>query len=129
MRGRMKRRSFFFLSLLLLLALPAAARRRAVSPREFYPPCSMVTGNSAVTFTRNEGFTLTPFAAAPQPIAYTYGLAAMIDQADTLVAWSGDDLLISDDAGCSWRVAATVEGADFPPKLEPARGGRVYAWS
>ena len=89
----------------------------------------MVTGNSAVTFTRNEGFTLTPFAAAPQPIAYTYGLAAMIDQADTLVAWSGDDLLISDDAGCSWRVAATVEGADFPPKLEPARGGRVYAWS
>ncbi len=89
----------------------------------------MVTGSSAVTFTRNEGFTLAPFAAAPQPLVYTYGLAAMIDEVDTLVAWSGNDLLISDNAGCSWRVAATVEGADFPPKLEPARGGRVYAWS
>lgn len=89
----------------------------------------MVTGSSAVTFTRNDGFTLAPFAVPPQPIAYTYGLASMIDEADTLVAWLNDDLLISDNAGCSWRVAATVEGADFPPKLEPARGGRVYAWS
>lgn len=129
MRDRMKRRSFFLFSLVLVLALPAAARRRAVSPREAYPPCSMVTGSSAVTFTRNEGFTLAPLAVPPQPIAYTYGLAAMIDEVDTLVAWSGNDLLISDNAGCSWRVAATVEGADFPPKLEPARGGRVYAWS
>ena len=89
----------------------------------------MVTGNSAVTFTRNEGATLVPFAVPPQPIAYTYGVASMIDEADTLVAWSGDDLLISNNAGCSWRIAATVEGAEFPPKLEPARGGRVYAWS
>jgi hypothetical protein len=129
MRGRMKRRTFVLLSLFLALALPAAARRRAVSPREQYPPCSMVTGNAAVTFTRNDGFTLAPFAAPPQPIAYTYGLASMIDEVDTLVAWHGDDLLISTNAGCSWRVAATVEGADFPPKLEPARGGRVYAWS
>lgn len=89
----------------------------------------MVTGSSAVTFTRNDGFTLAPFAVPPQPIAYTYGVASMIDEADTLVAWQHDDLLISTNAGCSWRVAATVEGADFPPKLEPARGGRVYAWS
>ncbi|HEV7763951.1 MAG TPA: dispase autolysis-inducing protein [Thermoanaerobaculia bacterium] len=117
------------LLLLIIVALPATARRRAVSPREQYPPCSMVTGSSTVTFTRNEGFTLAPFAAAPQPISYTYGVAAMVDEIDTLVAWNNDDLLISTNAGCSWRIAATVEGADFPPKLEPARGGRVYAWS
>jgi hypothetical protein len=130
MRGRMKRlNTLFLLFLLLVLALPAAARRRAVSPRVQYPPCSMITGNSAVTFTRNDGFTLAPFAVPPQPISYTFGVAAMIDDVDTLVAWHGDDLLISTNAGCSWRVAATVEGADFPPKLEPARGGRVYAWS
>lgn len=89
----------------------------------------MVTGNAAVTFTRNDGATLAPFAVPPQPIAYTYGVASMIEEPDTLVAWLHDDLLISTNAGCSWRVAATVEGADFPPKLEPARGGRVYAWS
>jgi hypothetical protein len=130
MRGRMKRRTAVLLSLLVLAALPALARRRAVSPpRALYPACSMVTGNSAVTFTRNEGQTLAPFAAPPPPIAYTYGLASMIDEADTLVAWHRDDLLISDNAGCSWRIAATVAGSDFPPRLEPARGGRVYAWS
>jgi hypothetical protein len=111
------------------LSASASPRRRAVTPRELYPRCSIVTGASAVTFTRNDGFTLAPFAEAPRPIAYTYGVAAMIDEADTLVAWHRDDLLLSTDAGCSWRIAATIEGSDFPPKLEPARGGRVYAWS
>src|SRR5215213_11408182 len=125
----MKQRIYILLSLLLVLALPAAARRRAVSPRDAYPGCSMVTGNPGVTFTRNEGFTIAPFAEPPRPIAYTYGLASMIDEAETLVAWHRDDLLISTNAGCSWRIAATVEGSDFPPKLEPARGGRVYGWS
>jgi hypothetical protein len=129
----MKRRLSILLLVAAALALPAAAaaagRRRAAGPHEAYPACSMVTGSSAVTFTRNEGWTLAPFAVPTQPIAYTYGLAAMVDDLDTLVAWHRDDLLISTDAGCSWRVAATVEGADFPPQLEPARGGRVYAWS
>jgi photosystem II stability/assembly factor-like uncharacterized protein len=106
-----------------------AARRRAVSPREVYPRCSMITGTAAVTFTRNDGLTLAPRAESGRPIAYTYGLASMIDEPDTLVAWHGDDLLLSTDAGCSWRVAATMGGWDFPPALEPARGGRVYAWS
>ncbi len=89
----------------------------------------MVTGNPGVTFTRNEGWTVAPFAQPPRPISYTYGVAAMIDEPDTLVAWHRDDLLISTNAGCSWRIAATIEGSDFPPKLEPAIGGRVYAWS
>jgi photosystem II stability/assembly factor-like uncharacterized protein len=129
MPGRMKRRTALLLALFVVLALPAAARRRAVTPREQYPPCSMVTGSSAVTFTRNDGWTLAPFAVSPQPIAYTYGLAAMVDEIDTLVAWHRDDLLLSTDAGCSWRVVATIEGSDFPPKLVTARGGRVYAWS
>lgn len=116
--------------LLFVSAVPAvAARRRAVLPREAYPQCSMITGIPAVTFTRNEGATLTPFAEAGQPISYTYGLAAMIDEPDTLVAWHFNDLLISTDAGCSWRVVTTSDNWSFPPKLEPARGGRVYVWS
>lgn len=123
-------RRIALISLLLLSALPAvAARRRATVPREAYPQCSMITGTAAVTFTRNDGFTLAPRAQAGQPIAYTYGLAAMLDEPDTLMAWHANDLLISTDAGCSWRVAATIDNWDFPPKLEPARGGRVYAWS
>ena len=32
-------------------------------------------------------------------------------------------------SGCSWRVAATIPGSDFPPAITPAPGGRAYAWS
>jgi hypothetical protein len=114
----------------LLLALPAAAaRRRAVHKPVPYPLCSMVTGTGAVTFTLNDGRTLAPSAEALAPIAHTYGLAVLDQPADTLLAWLRDDLLISNDAGCSWRVAATIPGADFPPSITPAPGGRAYAWS
>src|SRR4051812_37717165 len=87
-----------------LLAPTASAgpRRRAAGPRESYPNCSMVTGSSAVTFTRNEGWTVAPFAVPTRPIAYTYGLASMVDELDSLVAWHRDDLLLSTDGGCSW---------------------------
>jgi photosystem II stability/assembly factor-like uncharacterized protein len=115
---------------LLALSIPVAAqRRRAVRSPERFPQCSMITGTAAVTFTLDEGRTLAPSAQSPRPISYTYGLAAMIDEPNTLVAWHGDDLLLSTDAGCSWRVEATVAGADFPPSITPAKGGRAYAWS
>lgn len=125
----MIRRLSLLITLALTLALPAlAARRRAVHPPKPFPPCTMITGTAAVTFTRNEGRTLTPSAEPLLPVAYTYGLAAL-DTPDTLVAWHRDDLLISNDNGCSWRVAATIPGSDFPPSITPAPGGRAYAWS
>ncbi|MGZ5440249.1 MAG: VPS10 domain-containing protein [Thermoanaerobaculia bacterium] len=124
----MSRRVTLLLMVSLSLALPAAARRRAVRTPVQFPPCSMVTGTAAVTFTLNEGRTLAPSAEPLTPTAYTYGLAAL-DEPDTLMAWHRDDLLISTDAGCSWRVVANIPGADFPPTITPAPGGRAYAWS
>ncbi|HEX6159561.1 MAG TPA: dispase autolysis-inducing protein [Thermoanaerobaculia bacterium] len=116
--------------LAVLLALPAAAskRRAAGQPRPF-PPCSMVTGTGAVTFTHDEGRTLAPTSEPLRGIVYTYGLVALPGEENTLMAWHGDDLLLSTDAGCSWRVAATITGWDFPPKLAAAGNGRVYGWS
>jgi hypothetical protein len=111
------------------IAFSADARRRAVTPAVHYPQCGMVTGTAAVTFTRNDGLTLAQSTQSAQPLTYTYGVATLLDEADTVVAWNRDDLLISTDGGCSWRVAATIPGSDFPPTLTPARGGRVYAWS
>lgn len=87
----------------------------------------MITGTAAVTFTRDEGRTLTPTAERLQGIAYTYGLTAL--DAKTLMAWHKDDLILSTDAGCSWRTVATVVNPDFPPALTAAPGGRAYAWS
>jgi hypothetical protein len=116
--------------MLILAALPAsAARRRSVTLPPLDPPCTMITGSGAVAVSRNGGVSLIPSADIEHPISYTYGVATMPDEPDTVVAWNKNDLLISTDRGCSWRIAATIEGADFPPTLTPARGGRVYAWS
>lgn len=126
----MVRRTLLLLSFsALALSSAAAGRQHVVRPGARYPQCSMVTGTGGVTFTHDQGRTLAPIAVPAGPITYTYGLTVMVDGPDTLMAWHADDLLISTDAGCSWRVAATVPGADFPPKLEAAKGGRVYAWS
>ena len=119
------------LTFILIAAVPATAigRRRAVGKPSQYPPCAMITGTAAVTFTHDFGATLAPSAETLRPIAYTYGLAAMIDEADTLMAWHGDDHLISTNAGCSWRVVESRSDWDFPPRLTPAIGGRMYVWS
>lgn len=123
-------RRIVLVSLLAVAALPvSAAKRRAAAPARPYPPCAMVTGTGAVTFTLDEGRTLAPNAQPMHGIAYTYGLVALPDEADTLMAWHADDLLLSTDAGCSWRVVATIPGWDFPPKLAAAGNGRVYGWS
>ena len=116
------------LILMVSLALPLLAKQRPSHKPSLYPRCQMVTGIGAVTFTHDEGRTLAPTAEPITPIAYTWGVAAL-DVNDTLVAWHKDDLLISTDAGCSWRIAATIPGSDFPPTITPAKGGRAYAWS
>jgi leucyl aminopeptidase len=126
----MVRRTLLLLSLsALAFSAAAAGRQHVVRPGTRYPQCSMVTGTGGVTFTLDQGTTLAPIAVPADPITYTYGLTVMVDEPDTLMAWHEDDLLLSTDGGCSWRIAATVPGADFPPKLEAAKGGRVYAWS
>ena len=106
----------------------AATRRRAAKSAEVFPVCSMVTGSAAITFSRDHGRTLAPTAERLSGIGYTFGLAAL-DEKDTLLAWHRSDLLISTDAGCSWRVVATFADVDIPPTITAAKGGRAYAWS
>ena len=125
----MKRLAITLLLLTLTVPAAAAAPRRSVGKPSLYPACAMVTGTAAVTFTHDFGATLAPSAESLRPIAYTYGLASMLDEPDTLMAWHGDDLLISTNAGCSWRVVESRSDWDFPPRLTPATGGRMYVWS
>ena len=121
----------FLIALCLLISVDSVrsvpARRRASAQRPF-PDCAMITGTPAVTFTRDDGRTLAPRAEALSGIGYTYGLAAL-DTFGTLLAWHKNDLLISRDHGCSWRLLDTITDPEFPPKIEPAKGGRAYAWS
>jgi photosystem II stability/assembly factor-like uncharacterized protein len=80
-----------------------------------------------VSFTRDEGRTFAPRATALGGIAYTYGLAAL-DTPGVLLSWHRDTLSSSRDDGCSWTPVGSFV-TDFPPRIEPARGGRAYAWS
>ncbi len=81
-----------------------------------------------MTFTRDGGETLAPVAEALSGIGYTYGLAAL-DTPGVLLAWHKRDLITSTDHGCSWRLVASFDDFDFPPRIEAAKGGRAYAWS
>jgi len=128
MPGSMRRTIIFLL--FLIATIPAVAgRRRAVATPAQYPPCSMITGTASVTFTHDFGATLAPSTESLRPISYTFGLASMLDEPNTLMAWNGDDLLLSTNSGCSWRVVAGDSSWDFPPRLTPAIGGRMYIWS
>jgi len=88
----------------------------------------MITGTPAITFTRDFGATLTPIAEKLSGTAYTYGLTPT-DEPNTFMAFHKNQLLTSTDAGCSWRLVTEINGADFPPTLTAAKGGRVYIWS
>ncbi|MBL8744092.1 MAG: hypothetical protein JNK04_23455, partial [Myxococcales bacterium] len=88
------------------------------------PTCTSITGTDAVTFTKDEGDTLTPGPGALHGVGYT-GLAAL-DTPNTLLAEHKGELLRSTDAGCSFQAIGTLEGGLF--RITAAPGGRAYAW-
>jgi len=112
----------------LSFSLSAAPRRRSLPQPEWFPRCSVITGLPAVTFTRDQGRTLTPIAEGLSGVGYTYGLVAL-DEPKTLLAWHKSTLSLSSDGGCSWRPVGQIADFDFPPRLVAGRGGRAYAWS
>lgn len=120
------RATLLLLFFLIFTPVNAATRRHASAPPPL-PPCGMVTGTPAVTFTRDEGRTFAPTAERLSGIGYTYGLSPL-DTPGTLLSWHKNTLSISTDYGCNWRSVADF-APDFPPRITPARGGRAYAWS
>src|ERR1041385_6367081 len=113
--------------LTLALALPPLAQPRCPTPPVAFPGCTVVNGTPAVTFTRDEGRTLTHVAQPLSGIGYTYGLAAL-DTPGVMLSWHKTTLSISNDFGCTWQPLGDWS-TEFPPTITPARGGRAYAWS
>ncbi|GLW11288.1 hypothetical protein Misp01_64160 [Microtetraspora sp. NBRC 13810] len=95
------------------------------SGRWHRPACQTVTGDGAVTFTRNEGRTIAPTSQVLKPIVYTTGLVAL-DRPDELLAVSNNVASRSKDAGCTWTPVGKVAGSYI--ELAAAPGGRAYAW-
>ena len=74
------------------------------------PACAEVSGTGAVTFTHDQGATLAASDTQLVPTTYTFGVVAL-GRANTLVAASGNDILRSTDAGCTWtRIGDSGDG-------------------
>jgi hypothetical protein len=89
------------------------------------PNCTAVTGTGAVTFTHDEGATLATVSQPLIGINYTRGLIAQ-DVPNTLLAASKEDLLRSQDAGCTWSVIGTLPSSIMT--LVKGVGERAYAY-
>ncbi|NMO13270.1 dispase autolysis-inducing protein [Pyxidicoccus fallax] len=89
------------------------------------PSCTKVIGTNAITFTKDEGATLTPVSGtALSGVAYTHGLVAL-DTPNTMLASHNGKLLKSTNAGCNWTQVNTLDSVT----LTAAQGGRAYGWA
>jgi hypothetical protein len=86
----------------------------------------VVDGDGSVSFTRNEGRTITPTAVAQQPLQYVFGMVPAGPNA-LLAVDSRGVLRSSADAGCSWSPLGAVTGLDVP-RLTAAGDGSAYVW-
>lgn len=125
------------LTILVLLVAPRSwGQSRSVvrphsarSERVAVPGCTIIEGTAAVTFTGNEGLTLTPTRSVLRGVVYTKGLVAL-GAPGNLLAATGTSLIRSVDHGCSWVAVGDLTGSEgFPPFLTAAGGDRAYAWA
>ncbi|GAB3451914.1 hypothetical protein GCM10027436_50900 [Actinophytocola sediminis] len=85
-----------------------------------------MTGDGSVSFTRNDGRTITPTSVPQRALQYVYGVVPA--GANTLLAVDHRGALqTSADAGCSWSPLGAVTGLDVP-RLTPAGDGSAYVW-
>ncbi|TDD25972.1 WD40/YVTN/BNR-like repeat-containing protein [Nonomuraea diastatica] len=117
----------FAIGLTAALAVMSAATPAAADGfgRWHQPSCETVTGDGTVTYTLDEGKTITPTSKTLEPVVYTRGLVTL-DRPDTLLSLANNQLSRSSDAGCTWEPVGEVAGSNV--ELSAARGGRAYAW-
>jgi len=114
-------------ALIAVAAIVALDQPAEASPSRWHAPrCGTVTGDGAVTFTRDDGASLAPTTGQTRPVQYTYGLTAL-DTPNTLLATVNGTLERSTDAGCTWRPIGEVASRWFT-RLSAAPRGTAYAW-
>jgi hypothetical protein len=111
-------------ALVLGLATPAAAEtgHQWQSPR-----CGVVEGDGAISYTRDDGRTITATAARPKPLQYVFDVVPTFRPDGLLGVDSRGTLQSSADAGCSWVAFGQVTGLDVP-RLSAGPTGDAYVW-
>jgi photosystem II stability/assembly factor-like uncharacterized protein len=114
------------IALALGLAAPTAVAAPQPGDRWQTPTCAVVKGDGSISFTRNEGRTITPTSVPQQPLQYVFGMVAV--GTNTLLAVDHRNVLQSStDAGCTWSRIGAVEGMAVP-RLAAVGDGSAYVW-
>ena len=122
----MRRIGVVVVGLALGLAAPAAVAAEPYAGGWQSPRCGVVDGDGSVSFTRNEGRTITPTSVPQQALQYVFGTAATGANALLAVDHRGT-LRSSADAGCTWSHVGGVTGLDVP-RLTAGADGSAYVW-
>lgn len=111
-------------TLVLGLATPAAAEtgHQWQSPR-----CGVVEGDGAISYTRDDGRTITATTVRPKPLQYVFDVVPTSRPDGLLGVDSRGTLQSSTDAGCSWATFGQVTGLDVP-RLAAGTTGDAYVW-
>jgi hypothetical protein len=94
------------------------------------PTCNRVVGTAAVTYTTDEGATLTPTTQPLTGVSYTAGLVAL-DTPNKLLAAVNSTILRSNNAGCRWSQVADLgpQAGNEILTLTAGAGERAFIWS
>ncbi|WP_132123229.1 sialidase family protein [Actinocrispum wychmicini] len=87
----------------------------------------MVDGDGSISYTRDEGRTITPTAVRQRPVQYIFTVVPL-PRANTMRGVdSCGSLQVSADAGCSWTAFGQVKGLDAP-RLTGGHDDQAYLW-
>jgi hypothetical protein len=107
-------------------ATPAASA--AAHVRWHSPDCGQVQSNGLLTFTTDEGASVTPTTGETHETRYIFDIAALATPNEMLAVDDTGALFLSVDAGCSWSQVNQVPEVD-EGRLEAASDGSAYLWN
>lgn len=111
------------------VAAPATAQpgvAAADSAAEWHRPnCRVVDSNGGLSFTTDEGDTITPTTSPIPPRTYSH--VAVLPHPNTLIATSDNAIWRSTDAGCDWTMIGK-DPAAFQAEIAPGLDDTAYVY-
>jgi hypothetical protein len=115
-------------ALALVLTAATAASAEAQGHGKWHTPdCSVVQSDGSLTYTTDEGRTVTPTAGTLHITKYVFGIVPLATPNTLLAVDNTARLYLSRDAGCSWSMFNKADGL-YDPRLTASPDGTAYLW-
>ena len=116
------------LGIALGTALLAPASAQASEPLSGRTPgCDVVDSDGSLTYTTDEGVTVTPTTGTLHSTKYTFDIAPLAKHGELMAVDNVGTLFRSRDAGCSWSRVDQVSGI-YAGRLAASSDGSAYLW-